>query len=362
LEQALNVALRTEAYLRTYINDRVRETHNRKERKVDHWAEGQYNFAVRRTGQPAESNNDDAIICLRQELDSLRREVDLANKERYIYKLLVEQRRSDDGVGSRPNSLPLVATNSPGKRRENALRERRYFNCNQPGHFRTECHWLSGERDKPSQPAVTDDGRTDASTHTSVATDDTQPKIIKGITSRQTDMPTYLSARIGRRDVVYLLDTGSEVCLFVTEVVCGFESEPAKQRLCAADGKMISIPGRVCIPVNVASETFMVSGLVSDHAHEIVLEINFLTENTALWDFSRGLLNLRGKSFELNKFGAKSWCRRLVIAESTEVPPKSEAIFNGYVVFNGIIVGPPAENEAWRPNPLSLTMESTSPA
>jgi isopentenyldiphosphate isomerase len=60
----------------------VRETHDRKERKDVHWSEWQNNFAVQRTGQPAESNNDNAITRLRQELGSLRREVDIANKER----------------------------------------------------------------------------------------------------------------------------------------------------------------------------------------------------------------------------------------------------------------------------------------
>jgi hypothetical protein len=209
--------------------------------------------------------------------------------------------------------------------------------------------------DKAAQQS-SDDGRfcADENSRASAATDDTQSKTVKTLTLRQLNTPTYLTARIVDRVISSLLDSGSEVCPFPSDVVRNFDLQPAGQSLYAANGTTISISGYVRVPLCVGSETFVVDGLVSEHAHEAILGANFLSENRALWDLSLGVLSLRRYNFKLCGPVARSWCRRLIVAEPVEVPARSEAVLNGYVVFNGKIAGRQPDNTAWATEPAKL--------
>jgi hypothetical protein len=285
----------------------------------------------------------------------LRKELNDANKERDKFRLLVEQRRIDNVASDRPNASPSTFARPTGGRRENALRERRCFYCDQPGHFKRDCPWLVDARNKTAQQS-SDDGRfcADVNSRASAATDDTQSKTVKTLALRQLNTPTYLTARICDREISCLLDSGSDVCLFPSDVVRNFDLQPAGQSLYAANGTTVSISGYVRVLLCVGFEIFVVDGLVSEHVHEAILGANFLSENRALWDFSLGVLSLRGYNFKLCGPVARSWCRRLIIAEPVEVPARSEAVLNGYVVFSGKIAGRQPDNTAWATEPVKL--------
>jgi hypothetical protein len=153
LEQALKAALRAEVYLRAYNNDRVGEGRNRRDRKDDRRVEVHYNYAMRRAEQLPE-----LVTQLKRELVELRKELDDANKERDKFRLLAEQRRIDNVASDRPNASPSTFARPTGGRWENALRERRCFYCNHPGHFKRECPRLVDARNKAAQQS-SDDGR-----------------------------------------------------------------------------------------------------------------------------------------------------------------------------------------------------------
>jgi hypothetical protein len=216
---------------------------------------------MQRAGQSAELNYDQPVTQLKRELAELRRELDDASKQRDKFKLLAEQRRIDDVASNRPDTSTSTFARSTGGRREKALRERRCFNCDQPGHFKRECPKLVGARNKTAQQS-SDDGRfcADANSHASAAADDTQSKTVKTLTLRQINTPTYLMARIGDREIMCLLDSGSEVCLFPSNVVRYFDLQPVSQSLYAANGTTISISAYVRVPLCVGPRLLLLMG------------------------------------------------------------------------------------------------------
>ena len=77
--------------------------------------------------------------------------------------------------------------------------------------------------------------------------------------------------------------------------------------------------------MSIGSFDTSVTGLVSDHVSEIMLGINLLVANEAVWDFKSSIIWLNGHSFVLHPRPDKHrWCRRIVVQEEVVVPAISE--------------------------------------
>ena len=287
LEQALKAALRAEVYLKACNYDRASDDNYRRDRRDDKKENRRPAYAVNRIERQSEPNSEVQIAQLKREIDDMKRTCDQVGKDRDRYRLLVEQRRADE-IETIRHAPSLPPPSNQTDRRNSQWKDRGCFNCGRAGHFRRNCPDQQSERDHmPPSSAANNRVAVDTVERTSEASAENCAKTIKEVTSRKTDVPTYLKAQIGDRNVCCLIDTGSEVCLFPTSLASDFNIEPDGQRLYAANGTVISIAGRVSVPLRVGTESFIVRGLVSDHAFEVILGVNFLIEQCFMGFFAR---------------------------------------------------------------------------
>jgi hypothetical protein len=114
------------------------------------------------------------------------------------------------------------------------------------------------------------------------------------------------------------------------------------QTLTAANGTPIPTLGEATVSFSIGAYTTTITGLVSDHIVEVMLGIEWLTTNKAVWDFAAGCVYLNGVAHRLrDRRGEKKWCRRVVLEDTTEIPARSEAILPTKIVFR-------PQKEAWQ--------------
>jgi len=114
-----------------------------------------------------------------------------------------------------------------------------------------------------------------------------------------TDHPVYIKARIGRKDAICLVDTGSEKCVITRKLVDEAAMEPAGCRFFAANGTTINVVGQIILNVHVGDLTIPTRFVVSDNVTEPMLGVNWLRRNRIIWNFAKDLLLVNGRKFNL---------------------------------------------------------------
>jgi len=76
---------------------------------------------------------------------------------------------------------------------------------------------------------------------------------------------------------------------------------------------------------------------VSDHINDLILGVDFMKKNRAVWNFDTGIVELNGIKYELEERANKeNWCRRAACEENVLLPPKSESIVSGRVMLHSV--------------------------
>jgi len=92
---------------------------------------------------------------------------------------------------------------------------------------------------------------------------------------------------------------------------------------------------------------------VTEHVSEVLLGIDWLTENNADWNFREASISLNGYRHKLNSRPKdQKWCRRVVVQEDTEVPPRSEQNLGCRVMFRGASKSQP--DQRWETEPAAF--------
>ena len=88
--------------------------------------------------------------------------------------------------------------------------------------------------------------------------------------------------------------------------------------------------------MNTSKYQTTVRGLVTEHVSEVLLGIDWLTENNADWNFRDESVNLNEYRHKLNtRPKDRKWCRTVVVQEDTDVTPRSEQNLGCRVMFHG---------------------------
>ena len=210
------------------------------------------------------------------------------------------------------------------------------WNCGQPGHLAPQC--LTGRRevrfppfpDRPVQPQQMDSSRNfrPMQTGQQQQSQASQPSreyralSVKKSSVRATSgdsfrSATYLKARVDGREQDCLLDTGSKVSLLPATLVPRSQFRPTDYTLRAANATPIEVLGCADVPITTEMYSLVVDGIVTNHVTEVMLGVDWLSDNSTQWNFVDSTIQLGGSVHKLSvrPRGVK-WCRRVVVQES----------------------------------------------
>ena len=198
------------------------------------------------------------------------------------------------------------------------------FNCGDRSHFARNCP-IPRQRIQMFQSQGTVNNR---DVPTTISGDQTVPLKVGGVTKksrRAGGHSTYLKAIIGNNSCDCLLDTGSEATIIPANLVDRSSVLKTTHTLKAANGTPIPLMGEIVIPIYVGGVRTVVTGLVSEHIAEVMLGIDWLTENKVVWEFGQSIIRIANRIFNLKtQNGDGQWCRKVTLQESVIIPAKSE--------------------------------------
>ena len=323
LDAAFALAVRLEAYQAAYGEEDMRDGRHGRARCAD----GQ-GSRVATIGHGPRKNEavEREIAELRKALDSERGEREKLTRELGRLQLLDEQRKAHEGLGLANTRQPVVNSSEspparPGRDQQGRVR---CYRCNGMGHYARDCSAAPMGSGSAQQQTTLGSVQQEKPSNSSQ---------VRGTVSGRSVNETYLRMTIGGKQVDCLLDTGSDVCLLPTRVVGRVAISPTSQTLLAANGTDIRVRGEINVEAMIGEYIYDVRAFVCDQVSDAILGMDFLRQYEALWDFGTGQINLGGISQRLMQKGKASWVRRIIAVDTVEVPPLSECVLPGNVLF-----------------------------
>jgi len=137
----------------------------------------------------------------------------------------------------------------------------------------------------------------------------------------------YLDVKIKGRNRQCLLDSDCDFTVIPAKYVSPTSIMRSSRTLLAANGTPIPIIGSALLRGTVGRQTVEISGLVTDHVHDIMLRVDWLRAYEVNWNFANSTVNIGGATHKLVSRGRKNniTCRRVIVTEDTVVPPWSQS-------------------------------------
>ena len=245
-------------------------------------------------------------------------EKEALNKEVERLRLLEQLRKAEAPPANAAGSQQLPSTETAVKTAPRATGG--CWTCGVPGHFSRNCPY----RAQYPQQVTNGPGASFQCHGARKGTEDNCKRA------------TYLRAVIANQERDCLLDTGSEISLLPAGIVDRSLVMRTNHTLKAANGTSIPVLGQATVPIQVGSSSSTVTGLVSEHVAEVMLGIEWLTENQVIWDFNSATIWINGQYIKLHAIKSEQrWCRRTVLHRDVTIPPRSQMDLPTKVVFNG---------------------------
>ena len=170
--------------------------------------------------------------------------------------------------------------------------------------------------------------------------------------NRETLLARRTCARVGRHACDCLLDTGSDVTLIPASMVVKEDVKGSFHTLSAANGTDIPVLGEVSLPFSVGEIEGMLHGLVLENIGDVMLGIDWMTNNAVTWEFGRSRIKI-GKQYYSFKSRSSTgiWCRRVVLQNDVVLPSRSEVdLLTTIVVRRQMIQCLPVQNGGLNPD------------
>jgi hypothetical protein len=177
--------------------------------------------------------------------------------------------------------------------------------CGQLGHWANRCTTKKSEPLKPTAEGGS--------------------KLFMAGTSSAGD-ETYIKIKVGGIDRCALLDTGCSRSCIAHKFVTGVSLEPPDEKLCAANGTEINTLGAFTLKFKLGNMDTKARLQVSDQLDEMILGIDWLSQNHCKWDFETKKLTIDDQQFCLSARPGRRFVRKVYVAESITLEPHSQRI------------------------------------
>ena len=145
---------------------------------------------------------------------------------------------------------------------------------------------------------------------------------VQTITKDDKRADVYLDVTVYGRRLSVLLDSGCETSVIGASLLPGIRLEESTQELYAANGTHIPIMGETDLEISVGDVKLQTRIVVSSAISEMILGIDFLTQNKCRWDFGRRLIELGGKWVRLRGRPGRTMVRRIYAQQNVTIPPR----------------------------------------
>ena len=146
----------------------------------------------------------------------------------------------------------------------------------------------------------------------------------------------YLKMNINKEPHLCLLDSGCEITVVPTRLVNLNEVKPSTQLIRAANGTAIPVLGAVTLQGYIGKRRLSIEGLVSSHVQEPMLGMDWLQKHAVTWLFQDNRVWVGEYEYRTEaRHHDSTWIRRVVLSETTVLPPRSECDVQAGVVCWG---------------------------
>jgi len=210
------------------------------------------------------------------------------------------------GEGPRPTNMQTGRNMRPATYQAPQRPQSQIFlcwNCGMPGHLQRNCPMNRGQR--PVGNAAN-----------------------RGSKKMQDKANVYVRMTLMGKDIPCLVDSGCEIKLVpkaLTERFKDIEISPTSTtQVWAANNSPIRIYGETNLPFFLGDHCLWTSALVSEDVEEVMLGSDWLRDYGCVWDFGTGNLCIDGRlAVTLTRRGHIK-CRRVLVQEVKEIPPRSQ--------------------------------------
>lgn len=329
LNAAYKAAMKVETYLRPREMERgIRDQSGpRKEMGV----------RARQVQEGAGREDGQEVQRLRELVRQYRSEQESMSRELGRMRMLAENRTAEGSINQgRRADLRDERSSDRGKNEGDDRTKRQgevvCFRCKNTGHFARNCRARVGQL---SGTERTEESKPDSEGQQRRPDEKGVSPLVRGAVRRNVRRAAYLPVDFGKIKESCLLDSGSEACLFPTRFMDVGEVRPSDQHLYAANGTSIFVKGIVCLRAQIGGQRFEIEGFISDQVTEVILGLNFLETQGVVWDFCEGSVMIGGRKCKLIAREGSTSCRRVILADSTQLAARTEAIVPGRIVFTG---------------------------
>ena len=130
-----------------------------------------------------------------------------------------------------------------------------------------------------------------------------------------------------------LLDTGCDISILPEKWIGNRHLRPSDRKIFAANQTEVEVLGELDVDLRIGGEKFQFPMLVSDQVTEVMLSYGWLHHYEVIWEFKTKLVEINGRNYMTMDREEVGWVRKLTVERDTTIPPRSEALVNGMMVY-----------------------------
>ena len=226
----------------------------------------------------------------------------------------------------------------------------RCFNCDAKGHYSRDCPEPRKSYQKPKFRA--DEGRPTGDDEDKAALNMLRVMSRK-LGAVQSTPPSgytkavFLPMEVEGVEMSVMLDTGGEMSVMGSRLFPNLRLRRTNKQLFAANETRMPVLGEAEITIVMGEYCRKAKVLVTDAISELILGIDWLYDNNAIWSFRRSVIALDGSLHTLEVKESTSRINRLYVEENVVLPPRQITMVPAKVVWSDLRPG----NEAYIAEP-----------